>query len=260
MQAIGGLVTLGNLVLSLVLAMRLLRLSARTQGPERWLGFYFLFAIFLGTIVVSVVYMSWADPTLALPGDLGRVLHATGLAFSSFGFFGILRFTQQVFRPQSALARRSVSLGAVLLVASYVGVGATEGFAVHIVNGPAYWVGFAVRLGAMVWMASESLLYWSRQRRRLRLGLADPVLVNRFLLWGVWASSMALTMLSDPGARLYYWHVTGTTDTWLVAVGEPIIVAMIAVSSLLGVVSGTTLLLTFFPTAGYRRWIAARDH
>src|SRR5262245_16279983 len=121
MQAIGGLITAGNLLLSLVLGIRLLRLGARTQGPERWPAVYFVFALFLGTVLSSAVYMSWADPRLALPDGPRSVLHAMTLAFSSFGLFGILHFTQLVFRPQSARARRAVVIGSVVLVLSFLG-------------------------------------------------------------------------------------------------------------------------------------------
>jgi hypothetical protein len=44
---------------------------------------------------------------------------------------------------------------------------------------------------------------------------------------------------------------------WIPEVGRTIIVSMIATTSALGVVSAATLFLTFFPTAAYKRWVAA---
>ena len=36
-----------------------------------------------------------------------------------------------------------------------------------------------------LWGAAESLRYFSMMRRRAKLGLADPLVTNRFLLWGL---------------------------------------------------------------------------
>ena len=138
-----------------------------------------------------------------------------------------------------------------------MGVGWIEGFQVQIVNAWPYWINVAVRESALVWLTVESFLYWSQLRRRAKVGLADPLLVNRFLLWGVWAGTMSAMQLSDPVSRVWYWAIAGTTDTWIMDVGRPIIVSMILVASLLGAITASTLFLTFFPTRGYRRWIAS---
>jgi len=39
---------------------------------------------------------------------------------------------------------------------------------------------------------------------------------------------------------------------------EPVVIGTMAVTMVLGVVSAITLVLTFFPTAGYRTWIVRR--
>ena len=36
-----------------------------------------------------------------------------------------------------------------------------------------------------LWTSVESLTWWRRMHRRVALGLADPVVANRFFLWGV---------------------------------------------------------------------------
>src|SRR5262245_49678720 len=140
MQVVGGIVTALNCVLSIVIGVRLVRLGRRTRGPETWLGVYFLFASFLGSILSSTVYMSWADPTLALPDQLTALLHGISLGCASLGTLGLLFFTQQVFHPQEPWAQRVVRGGSLVLGVSLIGVGATEGFAPHVVNAPPYWV------------------------------------------------------------------------------------------------------------------------
>ena len=110
----------------------------------------------------------------------------------------------------------------------------------------------------MFGVAVESFRYWLMLRRRLRLGLADPVVTNRFLLWAVFATGSTLNYVADLASRSLYWWAYGTVQpvpAHLAAmVGPTIIVTMI-----LGAVSAVTLFLTFFPTPAYRRWIEARS-
>jgi hypothetical protein len=258
LQAIGGLVMAFNMALGLTVAIRLLRLGARTRGPERWLGVYFLFMWFVGFVLATVIYMGWSSPSLALPDTLRSVLHGIYVAASSFGLYGIFVFTQQVFRPTSVAARRAVLAAGITMVLAWIAYGVTEGFRVGVINGPAYWVGYAVRQAAIVWMAVESFLYWAQLRRRIDVGLAEPILVNRFLLWGVWAVAVSLMQLSDPIARLWYWWITGDAVHYQPEIGRPMTLLTLYATAALGTVSGSALLLTFFPTAGYRRWLLAR--
>jgi hypothetical protein len=258
LQAIGGLVMAFNTALGVTVAIRLLRLGARTRGPEGWLGVYFLFMWFIGFLLAAVIYMGWSNPDLALPDSLRSALHGVYVASASFGLYGIFVFTQRVFRPASAVARRAVVAAGLAMVLAWIAYGVTDGFHVGVINGPAYWVGFAVREMAIVWMAVESYLYWAQLRRRMRVGLAEPILVNRFLLWGVWATAVSLMQLSDPASRLWYWWLTGDAVNYHPEIGRPMTLMTLCATALLGTISGSALLLTFFPTAAYRRWLLAR--
>ncbi len=258
MDVVGGLVTGLNALLCVVLGVRLLRLGARTGGPERLLGVFFLVGHFGATVFGSIVYMGWADPRLALPDPWLRPLHAAQLATGSLGLGCVYAFTWHTFRPGARWARALVRGAVSALVASFAGFGLTEGFAVRVLNGWIYWLGWLARSGALLWMGFESLRYHALQRRRMRLGLADPLVVNRFLLLGLWAAALFLLGASDPLARVWYWSVTGTATHWLPEAGRPIIVATLALTSALGVVTATTLVLAFFPTRGFRRWVGSR--
>ena len=151
-----------------------------------------------------------------------------------------------------------LNVGILALALAWIANGWADGFPVGVVNGPAYWIGFALRQAAITWLAVESFLYWSQGRRRLAMGLADPVVVNRFLLWGVFAATVSLMQLSDPIARIWYWAVTGDAVNFHPDVGKPMIRLTLLATSTLGTIAGTTLLLAFFPTAAYRRWLVAR--
>jgi hypothetical protein len=255
MEIVSGLVTLANALLAAVVGARLLRLGARTGGPERWLGVYFLVAPLLGTLLAGIVYMSFADPEHALPDTWMRPVHALDLALANVGSLCVLLFTWLTFRPGERWARTLPFAGGLALAGSWLAFGLAEGFAVRVLNGPAYWLGFAVRIAAPLWMTVEAFRYRGLLRRRVALGLAEPLVANRFLLWGLWALCALAMGLSDPIARVWYWAITGTASVWHPEIGRPIVVVMMALTSGVGVVGAACLFLTFFPTAGYRRWV-----
>jgi hypothetical protein len=257
LQALGGVVTAFHCLLCGVIGVRLIGFAVRSKGPEAWLSLYLLAGTVLGTLLSSAVYVSWADPSLALPPALRPPLHALQFLANTAGMIGILMFTHRVFRPRARWARRAVQSAAALSALAFFVTAAVDRFEVRVIPNPAYLAVVAVRVASMLWMTVESLLYFAQLGKRQRLGLADPLLVNRFLLWGVWAASMSLMQLSDPIGRFWYWWITGTTVQWIPEVGRTIIVSMIATTSALGVVSAATLFLTFFPTAAYKRWVAA---
>ena len=90
---------------------------------------------------------------------------------------------------------------------------ATTGFAEPLRLGPGGTLTSALCTANLLWGAVESLRYYALMRRRLRLGLADPLVTNRFLLWGlgigaagvgslisvVGAGGLGLQHVRDPG-------------------------------------------------------------
>jgi hypothetical protein len=99
--------------------------------------------------------------------------------------------------------------------------------------------------GAFTWAGLESFAYYRRVRRRLALGLSDPVVVNRFLLWAV--TGFAIGLLA-------------TVIAVLLLQGRAILVDPIALSVISGasVFGGTAWLLTFLPPAFYLDFVRAR--
>lgn len=258
MELLAGLVTLANFVLAGVVGVRLVRRGARTRGPERWLGVHFLTGPMLSTLLAGVLYMSFADPTRALPERLLPPVHAVDLVLANVGSVCVFLFTWRTFRPDARWAPPLVAGAAAVLAGSWLAYGLLEGFALRVLNGPAYWAAFPVRVGGLAWAAAESLRYGGLLRRRVALGLADPLVADRFRLWGVWAVCALLMAASDPLGRIWYWWITGTTTTWHPEIGRPIVVAMMAATCAIGLVGAGSLFLTFFPTARYRRWVARR--
>jgi hypothetical protein len=256
---LAGLVTALNLVLSLVVGLRLLaRARHGWPLPELSLGIHFLLSAFLATPPQILVYGGMGDPRLAVPEPAARALLAFAVGAMAIGAGAAYVFTWKVFQPERAWAKAIVASGCACLAIGYAIEAFAEGFAPVVFAGPGHWIGWAGRTAAMAGITFESFRYWLRLRRRLRLGLADPVVTDRFLLWAVWAACSTLNYVADLASRGLYWLLYGTVQPvpeYLAAtVGPTIVVTMV-----LGAVSAATLFLTFFPTPAYRRWVEARS-
>jgi hypothetical protein len=260
MVVVSGLVTACNLLLSLIVGLRLLRLGRRSPGgPEIWLALYFLLAAFLGMGLSNVVYMSWADPSLALPRPVATLLHAAYLFGVTAGMGCLYVFTRRTFRPDAGWARLLVAGAVLVMGVGYLSIGLSDGFRIRLIPGIAHWVTWAARTSVFAWLLVECFIYWTRLRRRLRLGLADPLVTNRFLLWGLWAGAMLLMGQIDPLARVWYVARAGTMEQWIPELGASIVMVLVASSAGLGLLVMGTVYLTFFPSAGFRRWLESRS-
>ena len=258
-EAISGLAILGLMGISAAVGVRLVRLGRQGGGgPELWLGLYFLIYGCLATAASITTYLGWSAPDVAFSDATTRLLNATFYLFSTIGMTCLLLFTQRTFHPNSSGARAFVWSTTAVLAAAAIGVGVSEGFEVRVLNGVPYWIHFSARLVPFVWVAAESFRYRSQLQRRVAIGLADPLVADRFLLWGLWSAVLAVMAFTDPLARFWYWSLTGTTTQWIASIGRPIIDVVVPLTAAFGVAAVTLLFLTFFPTASYRRWVARR--
>lgn len=247
-------ITLANLALCGVIGVRILRASG-WEAPERWLGLHFVVYQVVASLLSTSLYMGWSDPALALSSGVERGVNGAFHLLSVLGMTSLLVFAQRTFRADAPWARRAVVLGAGLMVASFAGLAFTEGFQVLVLNGFFYWALWTLRLACFLWVAVESLLYWGRMRRRRRIGLAEPLVTNRFLLWGSWATLVSVLACSDPMARFWYFVRAGTAVEWVPEIGAPIVFWVVAFTSAFGMLAALALFLAFFPTAAYRRWV-----
>jgi hypothetical protein len=135
-----------------------------------------------------------------------------------------------------------VGIGA-LLVAGVAGSalgGDWEGYSIS--NGWFWleWVGYTIPFG---WAGAEAFNQYRQSRRRLPLGLCEPLVCNRFLLWSLFAImqvSICLAILPQYASYEQHDLFSATWDT-LIGAGE--------------ILSVATIWLVFFPPAAYRRWI-----
>jgi len=188
--------------------------------------------------------------TIALSTDLispaseELVLGITQVAIR-IAALSILVFTWRVFRRGSIWATCLAGLLAVALFVSYFGFPFTRIHAATAMDRLWYDVFAVARTICLAWGSVESLVYHRGARRRLRLGLADPLVTDRFLLWGIGLAATATLM----GSTL-----------WASALGvDPSIPAWVLTESLLGLMGAVPIWLTFFPPNAYRRFVTGRS-
>jgi hypothetical protein len=170
---------------------------------------------------------------------LGRALHDVGVVC-------VIGFIVQVFRPGVAWARALAAVMVAALWVGYAGNGLAGGFAHGRAEGLWYWIEFSTIAAYPVWASAESLAYYARMRRRRALGLADPMVTNRFLVWGI---AFALTF-----AAIITVSLPALLGLPLEAQVRVVPMALVA-TAFWGIGSVAAQWLTFFPPRWYRAWV-----
>jgi hypothetical protein len=229
-------------VVALVVGLRLVALAARTrQLPELLMG--------VGVLGIGPVGFGGIVAAMALveraPAASGALAAAATAAVAA-GVAAKYVFNWRIYRPTSRAAAAACAAGIAGLLAALALEARATGFS------PLAWQGSgwhllrsALQVGCLLWGASEALVYWGKMRRRVRLGIADPLLANRFLLWGVGAGAAGVGSAIGAVAQL----ATGSApleQTWVTMS-----------SSLHGLVSACALWLAFVPPRAYREWVRA---
>ncbi|MGH7291036.1 MAG: hypothetical protein ACREJT_07505, partial [Myxococcota bacterium] len=168
---------------SLVVGSRLILRSRHSRGlPELLMGLTYVTSSGVGyPLSVTSVFIT-NRPGMLTAVIVGEVLIVLGC--SCFLFFNAV-----VFRPKAGWSLPAAALGSLLLAA-----GGAVVIAAYLSTSDAVLVearsraGTAAMLFALgaghAWTAIEGLRHYRMMRKRLVLGLADPVVANRFLLWG----------------------------------------------------------------------------
>lgn len=239
LAAFGGL---SFLLICILGGGRLLLLARRTRKlPEFVLG--------MGMLLLGGV----ATPLLALarmPADLSLDVRVAFLVahftIMVIGMAGFSAFTRQVFRPDETWARiLSWTLPATMVIGMLL-THTTHGFAAALdAVGPGELLQQLGATATLGWAAWESLRYARTLKRRLALGLADPVVFDRVRLWGV-AMGIAV-VLSGVTIIAQFTAI----DFIATAPGA-------AFTAFGGFIAGSALYLAFLPPRPYTTWVAAR--
>lgn len=167
---------------SLVLGFRLLALARRTrQLPETYFGFGFLAGGMIGYPfnVASGFMLNAGNPEAA------HICYSIAqIAMTAAAILTLLAW-RQIFAPTLRGGGILVMAWSLLLVAGVVVVIRTTGAeTADRMIAPIYWAHLLLQGGCYAISAAASLRYASMLKRRLALGLADPIVTNRMQLWG----------------------------------------------------------------------------
>jgi len=226
---------------SLVVGTRLILRSRRSRGlPELLMGLTYFTSSGIGyPLSVASGFMS-SGPAMLTAVIMGQVLIV-------FGCSCFLFFNAKVFRPNASWSVPAAAFGSLVLAAGgLVVIGAylsTPDLALVAdrARGGTAAMLFALG-GGHAWTAIEGLRHYRMMRKRLALGLAEPVVTNRFLLWGL----TGLVSMTWNGVASSYLLAGVNIST------HPVPVLAI---SLGGLASAAMLVLIFMAPAWYTRWV-----
>jgi len=227
-----------------VVAVRLLRLADRTgEAPERWIGAALLLggAVgYPGTIAASALAPSapWLAERLGMAAILGLHLAA----------WANLLVWYLVFHPGRVAARRTVVMvSGLLLLAGAEGLASFDATAAGSAGRgtPAYLATLVCQALPYALTAVSGLHYVALLRRRIPLGLADPVVADRIFLWSL-VAAVVVTQYAITLAQLAVFAPLGVT------------LPTVPVIAGLGLLLAVLLALAFVPPEPYLRWVEQR--
>ena len=229
-------------VVYLFVGARLYRLSRRTgHAPETLIAASFLLWM-LAYAIWDIPY-AFVDSAELVPAFYSYAsLIALALGSLVFAFF-----IRAVFRPDARWATALVVVIAVSILAGLVGTAWVGDWAgIDLLTHPWYWLDFFGSIAPITWMGVEGFAQYFKTRKQLKLGLCDPMVCNRFLLWGIagalWTILEAIVAASD--------LVYALSGQWSELLG-----AAIAIFEFIPV---AIIWFVFFPPDFYCRWIEGR--
>jgi hypothetical protein len=199
----------------------------------------------LGAVVTfdGLEWLAWGLSlfTSANGTPLGDGLGIASRAGITASVLCMIAFTRVAFRPEGGAARVVTWLLVGALLAGFIG-GGLSGDWIGLRSDLAWlWLEqLAVALG-YGWGALETTRYHLLMRRRVTLGLAEPLVANRFLLWGVYAGLFCLSQLIYCVSLAFYGGISNLD----------VLVACSTVSA------EAALFLAVFPPAWYARRVCA---
>ena len=226
-----------------VVGLKLLGIAARSRKfPE--------FAIGGALFVYSAVGLTSAVARAALADEVSVGLRMALAVVSILALYatllGLSLFTWQVFGAESRW-RQALAAGVLVTGLLVTALTVRAAWLWISANAPLDLYGrvgitphFALAFG---WVSLESLRYHARMRKRQALGLADPVVTNRFLVWGVGEGVSSLLVL----ALFVTTAVHGETS-----ISHPLVRVLM---TLAGLVNALVWWLSFMPPKAYLRWV-----
>jgi len=231
------------LAVGTLIGIRLCLLARRTrQLPELAVGCALLFGGSVGLIFGLLGFHFQQQGQL-----LGNVLLGAAVLSLGIGSSSLALFNWSVFHRESRAIRNAVAGVAAVLFTTFILSGVVNHFQLRT-NGVGLYFGTMqwIRLTILAWSIYEALAYWRKLRRRMALGLADPLVTNRMALWGIGMSGAFVANLFS------MWSLRNGAD--ILQVGH----ISNLVPAFAGLLAAGCLFFGFLPPARYVRHITKR--
>ena len=240
MQLLGLLGVVAFSLACAVVGVRLLRVAARTrQAPELSMG---LALVSSGAIGFPLLISSQILAIRSGSSLTTHLLSAFGSVFTFLGYIGLVIGTWRIYRPAAQWPRAVLAIAVLVVVGACATIFSTRDASPGGVREIALWAGVAVGISTFAWSAGESFALYGPMQRRARIGLVEPAVVNRILLWGI--GSLAAFAMSGYGLLMR------------IVLGPVVSDGARLISSALGMIAAVAMWLAFFPPAAYRRRMA----
>ena len=183
------------------------------------------------------LYSPLAGTALGEASAVGCRLAITAMAAA------MLLFTREVFRPKSRVATTLCGVALLAMLVSIVGSGMLGDWAGYRSDHVWIWLENLTQLAVFAWAFAEPSAFYLRMRKRRQIGLGDPVVANRILLWSIYGAGFTLSQL--------LWVAVISTSDDLAALD-----VVIAGSAIIGEIA---VWLAFFPPKRYLSWLRSPD-
>ena len=250
---LAGVVQLAYLAVAFGVGGVLYVRGRRSGEWTQWLlGLHLILSMGIGYLLTCFGTVA-VEYNVGLPTAVVFAVLSVGYAASSSGLTIALHFTRRVFRPGRGLP---------FAYAAASGAAIWMGWLCYVVSGDVaqgrfegtwFWLMTGGMLACNVWVAFEPVSYYAQLRRRVRLGLCEPIVADRVMLWGVGSVARAILVLAGPLSSRYM-HAVAGSEAERLSTGAMVLV----MSSLLGLVTAGPYWLAFQPPRAYLRWVEQR--
>lgn len=222
----------------LIACYRLLRLSRRSaERPELWLGIY-LGGAGQWYLLYSAPYFLGLEALPPLTEQGVEWIYALSV-------IPYLLFIRSTFRPGCGWSTALTIVSSLLLIGGATAASLGGNFS-NSIDDPAYlteWIGYTI---PSIWMCAEGFGAHSAAQKRVRMGLCEPVVANRYLLFGYFGGCQVAACAAD-----LLWALGNSRQGASSAFANGLLSAT-------EIASVAALWLAFFPPLAYRRWIEHR--
>jgi hypothetical protein len=226
-----------------------LLLRARRGGgaPERLLGLHLLLAMGAGSLLLGVA--STSAHMSPLPYGIFFALVLAGNLATLLGLMAALWFNSTVFHGGASAGRTIAFAVSVLMWVGFGSYAALGGIQAPDLYGPGSWPYVATMVIADLWLVHDALRFRRQLLRRLALGLAEPLVVDRLMLWSVASLARVGLVLMAPITSA----AIGVTHLPL-----SLVTGLLLLSATLILVTTMSLWFMLVPSTAYQRWVERR--